>query len=78
MHYVYILKSEVDGRIYVGFSSDLRARLLRHNSRRVRSTKAYAPWKLIYYEAYRAKGDATKREKQLKMHAPKNDLIDKI
>lgn len=75
MHYVYVLKSLFDGRVYVGFSSDLRQRIKRHNSGNVKSTKGYKPWKLIYYEAYACKFDATKREKELKIHAAKERLL---
>ena len=36
------------------------------------------PWILVYYEAYRNKKDATKREKLLKMHAVKDELRSRI
>ncbi|MEK7064741.1 MAG: GIY-YIG nuclease family protein [Patescibacteria group bacterium] len=78
MHYVYILKSLIDERVYVGFSSDLRERLIRHNTGKVKSTKAYRPWRLVYYEAYANKLDATMREKQLKMHAVKEKLVRRL
>lgn len=74
MFYVYILKSLRNKDIYVGYSDDLRQRYKDHNNRNVKSTKAYAPWKLIYYEAYRNKKDATRRERQLKMHKAKTDM----
>ncbi len=35
------------------------------------------PLKLVYYEAYLDKSDATRREKQPKMHAAKEELIRK-
>ncbi len=41
----------------------------------LKSDKGYSPWELVYYEAYRDKLVATKREKQLKNHAAKIDLI---
>lgn len=78
MFYVYCLKSVKNGDIYVGFSADLRIRFGEHNKGKVRSTKPYRPWKLIYYEAYSSKTDARKREKQLKEHKPKNDLRKQI
>lgn len=74
MFYVYILKSLTNKDIYVGYSTDLKQRFIEHNSKRVRSTKLNDPWKLVYYEAYHNKYDATKREKQLKMHKAKEDL----
>lgn len=53
-------------------------RFKEHNSKRVKATKSYTPWELIYYEAYKNKKDATRREKQLKEHKPKSDLKKQI
>ncbi len=69
MFYVYILQSEKDGSLYIGFSSDLRKRVIKHNKKQVTSTKDKAPWKLIYYEAYLERRDATGRETFLKSGA---------
>lgn len=74
MFYVYILKSEQNGDLYVGSTTDLRVRFHQHNNRKVTSTKAYVPWRLVYYEAYRDKRDITRRERQLKNHRAKEDL----
>jgi putative endonuclease len=74
MYYVYALLSKQNNDLYLGFTSDLRIRLKQHNNKEVKSTMAYSPWSLIYYEAYKSKFDATKREKQLKMHKAKQDL----
>ena len=62
MYYVYVLKSEKNGRYYTGYAEDLEARLLAHNLGKVRSTKAYKPYKLIYKEEYDNKRIARKRE----------------
>lgn len=69
MFYVYILQSEKDKGLYIGYSPDLRKRLIKHNKKQVTSTKDKAPWKLIYYEAYLERKDATGREKFLKSGA---------
>jgi len=45
---------------------------------KVKSTKGYQPWKLVYYEAYKNKKDATQREKKLKEHKAKSDLKEQI
>ncbi len=75
MYYVYLLKSIKFKRIYIGFSKDLKKRLKTHNSGKVKSTKAYVPWKLTYYEAYRNEKDARRRELNLKEHKPKSELL---
>jgi putative endonuclease len=63
---VYIIRSELDGRFYVGMTCDLERRLMEHNSKRNFSTKGYTPWKLFFYETYENRIDARKREKYLK------------
>ena len=69
MFYVYLLKSEYNGSLCIGFAPDLRERFYKHNQGLVRSTKRFMPWRLVYYEAYVAKQDAVMREKQLKRFA---------
>jgi len=69
MFYVYILQSERDGSTYVGCTSDLKRRFAEHNARESVYTKKRAPYRLVYYEAYRAKDDASRRERMLKLHA---------
>ena len=69
MFFVYILKSEKHRRHYIGFSDDLRERLKKHNKGYVFSTKPYLPWDIVYYEAYRTKDEAMKREHNLKLRS---------
>ncbi|MFH1561624.1 MAG: GIY-YIG nuclease family protein [Patescibacteria group bacterium] len=79
MFYVYVLKSKLTGKIYVGYSTDLKKRLTDHNRGKTRSTKDQRPWFLVYYEAYQDATDARKREASLKKnHAAKADLKRRI
>ncbi len=66
MYYVYAIKSEKDGRIYVGLSYNLERRIFEHNAGYVFSTKGYRPWKLIYKEKVKDRKEARKREKYFK------------
>ena len=66
MFYVYVLRSDKDGALYIGSTNDLRRRLQEHNSGKVESTHSRFPFQLVYYEAYAAQQDARKRESQLK------------
>ena len=66
---VYLLKSLKNGSLYVGYTSDLKKRLVEHNGGQSSYTKKYLPWKLIYFEGYCSKIDAQRREKLLKLHA---------
>jgi len=65
-YYVYVLRSEKDGANYVGYTSDIKERLVFHNEGKVQSTKNRLPVKLIYFEACLDQQDATRREKYLK------------
>jgi putative endonuclease len=65
-HYVYVLRSAVDGNFYVGYTNDLKRRFTEHEQGKVPSTKSRLPVELVYYEACRLREDATKREKYLK------------
>lgn len=66
MYYVYILHSEKDGKLYTGFTDDLRKRIDKHYRGFIPATKNRLPLKLIYYEAYIKEADAKRREKFLK------------
>ena len=61
-NFVYILRSMEDNKFCIGFTADLRKRLTEHNNGKNPSTKLRRPFELIYYEAYRNKKDAKKRE----------------
>lgn len=65
-YYVYALKSKVDGRIYVDFSSDVEKRLKEHNSGKTKSTKGYRPWVLIFAEECSDRTVARDKEKYYK------------
>lgn len=66
MYYTYILQSQKDHSLYIGFSSNLKVRYKQHNAGQVTATKHKIPYILIYYEAYLEKQDATGRETFLK------------
>ncbi len=65
-YYVYILQSQKDNSLYIGYTSDLRKRLKQHNNGESRSTKPFRPYKLIFYEAFLNRIDAKHREEYLK------------
>ena len=55
MYYVYILKSDTEDWRYVGYTSDLRARLKDHNNGKVASTKPRRPYTIESYMAVQEK-----------------------
>lgn len=68
MHFVYIIRSIVTGRLYFGRTDNLDERLASHNSGSVASTKDWRPWEHVYIEGYKSKQDAVRRELQLKQY----------
>ncbi len=74
MFTVYALISDVDGRIYVGFTQDLENRIKEHNRGKTKSTKGYRPWRLLYHEQVETRIMARNREKYLKSGCGKEFL----
>ena len=74
MYYTYVLRSELDGKFYSGYTKDLKLRFDQHTKGQVESTKKRLPLKLIYYEACLIKDDAIKREKYFKTYNGKRFL----
>ena len=66
MPYVYILISKKDRRYYIGSTSNYSVRLTLHNAGKVKSTKFYRPWQLVYSEEFDTLSEAVKRERQIK------------
>ena len=66
MFYVYLLKSRKDGKLYIGYTENLQRRVMEHNSGESKSTAKRRPFDLIYFEGFRSKGDALRRERKLK------------
>ncbi len=65
-YYVYVLVSYKDKSWYIGFTADLRKRLIAHARGEVISTKFKKPWKMVHYEYFVNQVDAKARERFLK------------
>ncbi|MCL5407245.1 MAG: GIY-YIG nuclease family protein [Patescibacteria group bacterium] len=66
MFYTYVLLSQQDNKLYIGWTNNIKSRLSKHNNKKVKSTKDRGPFILIYLEACLNKKDAISREKSLK------------
>jgi len=62
MHYVYVLYSEKDKKLYIGRTDNLRQRYKQHTLGNVVSTKTRGKLILIYYEAFYIKESSVKQE----------------
>ena len=74
MYTVYAISSISHKYIYVGLTSDLNARVRRHNNGQERTTKPYAPFQLIYQEKCDNRERARIREKYWKSGSGKEKL----
>ncbi len=74
MFTVYAIKSLSHNFIYVGMTENLDDRLRRHNSGYNKSTKRFAPFKLIYSENCETGEEARTHEKYFKSTSGKRFL----
>ncbi len=67
VHYVYLLQSQSHPQQrYIGLTSDLRARLAKHNEGDVPHTSKFRPWTIQTYAALQLRDQAAKFERHLK------------
>ncbi len=79
MFYTYVLLSLKNGTLYIGSTSDLKQRVEVHNNGLGGEyTKKNRPYKLIFYEAFLSKKDATKQETFYKSGYGREVLKEKI
>lgn len=68
MYTVYILRSILNKRYYIGSTSNLELRLRQHNAGKTKSLLKYLPVKVIYSEIYKTQLEAVRRELQIKSY----------
>ena len=75
MYYVYILRSTIKHWHYIGITDNKEKRLKEHNTGKTKSTKAYKPFTIVYFEEFLDKTSARKREIFLKKNYKARDEI---
>lgn len=79
MFTAYVLKSEKNGKRYVGYSGkSVVERLHEHNTGSSTYTRQNRPFILLYTEQYADKKEATRREKYLKSGQGRKFLDEKL
>lgn len=73
----YLLRSDLDKKLYYGQTIDLRKRVAEHNAGHVASTRQRRPLEIIYYEAYNSKVLAVKREQTIKRSGTAREALRK-
>lgn len=67
MYYVYHLQSTKDpNKKYVGYTTDIKKRIQKHNERGSIHTRLDGPWELILIHCFKDKNKAIAFEKYLK------------
>ena len=67
MFTVYVLYSSKFDKLYIGYTTNLKQRMISHNYLGKKGyTLHYRPWTLVHTESFQTKKQAMRREKQLK------------
>ena len=74
MFCAYVIQSIASHNFYKGHCENLEARLIQHNSGKVKTTKSFKPWKFIYFEKFETRAQAIAREKYFKTGAGRRFL----
>ena len=74
MVFVYVIKSAINGNLYVGIAKNISNRLKEHKNGKSRYTKGLRPWQLVYFEEHPDWSAAREREKYFKSGSGKEKL----
>ena len=76
-YYVYLLVSPVNNKLisYVGYTNNLKKRILLHNSSKGAKFTRGKKWKLVYFKGYSSKIKAMKEEYILKKNTKKRNIL---
>ena len=74
MKYLYVIKSEQNGDLYVGITQNVETRLNDHQNGKNRYTKGLRPWNLVLVEEFEDWKEARKKEKYYKSGYGKEKL----
>lgn len=66
MYYTYVLYSRGDKKFYIGYTENLDRRIYEHQVKNVHTTARYNKPELIFFEAFKSKEDALRREQYFK------------
>ena len=76
-YYVYVIKSDKKSRVitYVGYTNNLKKRLILHNSGKGAKFTRGRLWKIIYSEKFDTKSEAKSREYYIKKNRKLRNFI---
>ncbi len=74
MFFVYVLKSQKNGRLYTGSTDNVERRLMEHNSGQSHATRHVRPFDLLHVESFQTRSQAVQRERVLKTGKGRDEL----
>ena len=79
-YYVYVIRSDNQSRVitYVGYTNNLKKRLILHNSGKGAKFTRGRQWKIIYSEKFDTKNEAKSREYYIKKNRKFRNSIKKL
>jgi putative endonuclease len=73
LYFVYVLRNG-EGRLYIGFTSNLERRVRQHQGDKGGWTQGRGPWELVHSETFDSRVEAMRRERSLKRGKANHDL----
>ena len=72
-YFVYVLRNH-QGKLYIGSTDDLNARVRRHIEGKAGWTRSRGPWELANVETFKSRSEARLRERYLKAGKANQEL----
>ena len=78
-YFVYVISSKIKKKLitYVGYTNNLKKRIYLHNTNKGAKFTRGKRWKLIYFEKFKTKSKAMKREYYIKKNKKLRNFIKK-
>ena len=76
-HFVYILKSHIANKFYVGSSENPERRLQFHNTIEEGFTSRYRPWEIVFKQEFESKTEGQTAERKIKSWKSRK-MIEKV
>jgi putative endonuclease len=74
MFHVYVLRSNKNGRRYIGSCQNIADRVRQHNNGVSKATRHGIPWSLIHTETFSTRVEALRKERYFKTGRGRDEL----
>ncbi|MCF7874221.1 MAG: GIY-YIG nuclease family protein [Candidatus Omnitrophica bacterium] len=78
MYFVYILLNKARTRTYTGVAEDVKKRLKEHNTGKVKFSRPYRPYEIIYTKSFETLKEARQKERFYKSTTGRRKLKEMI